>query len=174
VTWIGYGAFEDCYGLTSIIIGSGVITIEDAAFDGCYNLSSIIVDENNTAFFTQDGILYSKADYKIKAVPGTISGDISIADGVTKIGDNVFKGCAGLISVVIPNSVTEIGSSVFDDCTGLTSVTIPDSVTSIGYFLFSDCSSLTDIYYTGTEQQWAAIDNHTSIPSGVTIHYNGN
>lgn len=171
VTWIGDGAFEDCYGLTSVSIGSGVTSIGVGAFDGCYNLASITLGENNTAYFVQDGILYAQADYSIVVIPKTISGDITLADGVTIIGDDVFKGCANLSSVTFPDSVTEIGTSVFKNCTALTSVTIPAGVTSIGYFVFSDCDALTDIYFAGSEAEWAAIDSHTDIPSGVTVHY---
>ncbi|MDE7162639.1 MAG: leucine-rich repeat protein, partial [Clostridia bacterium] len=53
---------------------------------------------------------------------------ITIADGVTSIGDRSFKECVKLTSVTIPDSVTSIGGSAFYGCSGLTSITIPDSV----------------------------------------------
>ena len=53
-------------------------------------------------------------------------GNIIIPYGVTKIGDEAFKGCASLTSVEIPKSVTVIGDEAFSGCTGLTSVKIPN------------------------------------------------
>ena len=55
---------------------------------------------------------------------------------MTSIGDEAFKGCAGLTSVTLGNSVTSIGVEAFSGCVRLTSITIPNSVTSIGAAAF--------------------------------------
>ncbi|MBQ6863816.1 MAG: leucine-rich repeat protein [Clostridia bacterium] len=70
---------------------------------------------------------------------------VTIPDSVTSIGDDAFSGCISLTSVTIPDSVTSIGNYAFEDCTSLTSVTIPDSVTSIEYCAFRECTSLTSV-----------------------------
>ena len=79
-----------------------------------------------------------------------------------------------LTSVTIPDSVTAIGNSAFSSCSNLTSITIPDSVTSIGRMAFYDCDSLTDVYYAGTQAQWAAITigEYNECLASATIHYN--
>ncbi len=82
-----------------------------------------------------------------------------------------YKGPGG--AVTIPNSVTEIGPWAFKGCTNLTSVTIPASVTSIWGWTFKECTSLTDVYYSGSEEQWNAIDNDDYVLRHATIHYNG-
>jgi hypothetical protein len=41
VTFIGAGAFEGCFDLTNITVGSGLASIGDYAFDYCYSLPSI-------------------------------------------------------------------------------------------------------------------------------------
>ena len=75
--------------------------------------------------------------------------------------------------IIIENGVTSISSYAFDYFTALTSVTIPKDVTSIRQNAFGDCTSLTDVYYAGTEDEWAAI----TIESGndylinATIHF---
>ena len=71
--------------------------------------------------------------------------EVIIEEGVTSIGDYVFRGCGDLTSVTISNSVTSIGTFAFSGCRGLTTVFIPNSVTSIGTCAFLNCDKLTTI-----------------------------
>jgi len=79
---IGSKAFYNCASLTSVIIPNSVISIEAYAFNGCNSLTSITipnsvtnidhstfsgnklttinVDAGNTAYISQDGVLYNK------------------------------------------------------------------------------------------------------------------
>ena len=86
-----------------------------------------------SSFEIEDGVLkkYVGADE-----------EVSIPDGVIKIGGWSFEGRRSLTSVSIPNSVVDIGSNAFTGCSSLESVTIPDSVVSIGDSAFSNCRSL--------------------------------
>lgn len=70
---------------------------------------------------------------------------VIIPNSVTSIGNSAFLSCFCLASITIPNSVTRIGNFAFSGCKNITSVTIPNSVTTIGYNAFSGCSSLTSI-----------------------------
>lgn len=72
-----------------------------------------------------------------------VGGDVIIPDGVTRIGDTVFRNRGDLTSVTIPRSVTFIGNMAFKGCTGLTSVTIPDTVEVLGGEAFDGCTGLT-------------------------------
>ena len=155
VTSIGDGAFSGCSSLTSVVIGDSVTSIGDYAFYNCSSLTSINVSENNTAYKSIDGNLYTK-DGKIL---------IQYAIGKTAT------------SFIIPDSVTSIGNYAFYSCSSLTSVVIPDSVTSIGDYAFSSCSSLTSIKYRGTQAQWNAIskNDYWDYNTGsYTITYNYN
>ena len=169
VTSIGYNAFEDCTGLTSITIPNSVTSIGDSAFYCCARLTSITIPNSVTsigawAFWTCIGLT-----------------SITIPNSVTSIEDSAFSGCTGLTSInvasdnnyysdnngvlfnkkktelirypqgksqtsyTIPNSVTSIGDRAFESCTRLTSITIPNSVTSIGAWAFWNCTGLTSI-----------------------------
>ncbi len=94
---------------------------------------------------------------------------IVIPDGVKNIKTFAFEDCDSLKSVVIPDSVTSIGYGTFEGCSSLESIEIPDSVTSIGSAAFYDCSSLTSIVIPDgvTSIGYSAFYNCTSLESIV-------
>ena len=121
-------------------------TIGDYAFYRCSSLTSITVGENNEAYKSIDGNLYTKdGTTLIQYAIGKKALEFIIPDGVTTIGDYAFSYCSSLTSVVIGDSLTTIGKDAFEWCESLTSVVIGDSVTSIGASAFSMCYSLTSI-----------------------------
>ena len=67
------------------------------------------------------------------------------------------KYCSYIKNITIKEGVTRIGSSEFVGCINLERVTIPDSVTSIGNSAFYNCSRLKKTNYNGTIDQWAEI-----------------
>jgi len=148
VTSIGYRAFSNCTGLTSVTIPNSVTLIESSAFYNCTGLSAINVGSGNTAYSSQDGVLYNKDKTTLVAYPAGKS-IFTIPDSVTSIGDSAFYGCTGLSSITIPGNVTSIRDYAFSYCTGLTSVTIGNGVTSIGQSTFSGCTGLTNITIPG-------------------------
>ena len=143
VTMIGFSAFEDCSGLTSITIPNSVTSISYSAFSGCSGLTSIEVTAGNAKYHSQGNCIIETKNKTL--ILGCKNSVIPVDGSVTSIGDSAFSECSGLTSITIPNSVTSIGNSAFWRCRGLTSITIPNSVTSIGYSAFSGCSGLASI-----------------------------
>ena len=166
VTSIGYNAFSFCNDLRSVTIPDSVTFIGGGAFASCdYVLFKI--SENNPNYSSSDDkkILFNKNQTNLIAYPSA-SGDVTIPDSVTSIGDYAFDYCTDLRSVTIPDSVTSIGNNAFYNCINLASltigngitsldrsfipstiksITIPNSVTSIGEEAFGYCSSLTSV-----------------------------
>jgi len=123
VTSIGFNAFDHCTGLVSITIPYSVTSIEGSAFAFCTKLKEFIVSENNSAYSSVEGVLFSKDCTKLIAYPYAKS--------------NIYT---------LPNSVTSIGDYAFYNCTGLTSVTIGNGVISIGDYVFFGCKRINEIH----------------------------
>ena len=173
VTSIGDHAFWDCSGLTSVTIPDGVTSIGDSAFSGCTALTSVTIPGSVTSI--GGGAFSGCTSLTSVAIPSSVTeiggsafsgctglASVTIPDSVTSIGDSVFSGCTALTAVTISDGVTAIGGSTFSNCIRLAKVTIPKSVTSIGKNAFYYCESIADVYYDGTEEDWAKI----SISSG--------
>ena len=156
---IAASAFDNCKGLTSVIIPDSVTSIGYNAFSGCSNLQDIYITDI-AAWCNIAGLdnlmKYGASDKKLY-INNKLATSITIPNGVKAIPSYAFYNCTGLRSVTIPDSVTSIGWRAFEGCSSLTSVTIPDSVTSIGCFAFWGCSGLTSITFNGTIAQWKAI-----------------
>ena len=132
--YIGGNTFNNCVGLTSLTLPSGVTLIDYSAFEGCIGLTSLDIPSGVTEIGSS----------AFEGCSGLTS--LDIPSGVTKIGSSAFSGCSGLTSLDIPSGVTKIGESTFSGCSSLTGLDIPSGVTEIGRSAFSGCSGLTSIY----------------------------
>ena len=143
---VNKNAFESCDRMTEVTISSSVTSIGDEAFTACSRLSGIYVDENNTCYSNDShGVLFSKDQTRLLAVPGGYEGHYSIPETVTFIGYHAFRSCNKLTTVTIPDGVAFICDHAFYCCEALTSVNLPDSVTYIGNDAFSFCKALTQV-----------------------------
>jgi len=151
VTNIGNSTFNGCSNLKSVIIPDSVTTIGTGVFDGCTNLAKITVGIDNPNYSSVDGILYNKAKTAFIIIPNGITGNVTIPEGITKIGKSAFANRVGLTGVNITCGVTTTYSSyyiddyAFRDCTNLKSVTIGNGITGIWYGAFKGCTSLKSV-----------------------------
>ena len=70
---------------------------------------------------------------------------------VTAIADEAFAGCAGLVSVVLPDGVTVVDDEVFYGCENLTEIVLPASVMRLGRHVFGRCPKLNPTFHVRNE-----------------------
>ena len=78
--------------------------------------------------------------------------DLEIENGITEIGDYVFKGHGSITSVSLPDSLSTIGKYAFEGCTNLQSVDcyVTDNVMLYKEGCFANCGSLSSISIRGS------------------------
>lgn len=99
-------------------------------------------------------IYYGSLDAEVTNNPNKYSGNIVIPETftyngkrykVTTIGDNAFRHCDSLYSVVIPNSVVQIRSCAFCDSKNLKTVSFSSNLKRIYQEAFNGCEKLCNI-----------------------------
>ena len=166
VTDIGAYAFNGCSSLTRIDIPSKVTYIGSYAFSNSGNLSAINVAEDNTSYYSIDGVLYDSSS--IIYCPGKDRESYSIPDGIMNIAGSAFSDCVNLKQVEIPDSVTYIGGWAFAGCSSLTSIDLPENLNYIEMYAFANCDGLTSIEIPNTvsyirDDAFSYCDNLTAI-----------
>ena len=160
---IGDYAFEGCSGLTTVEFPESLTSVGQDAYKNCTSLTSVTVNSANlgvnyngvfanagsgssgiTAKFTST---CSKVPVNFFRQYYTNSGgvanvtSISIADGVSEIGESAFNGCSSLRSVSFGGSLTKIGPYAFWGCSALRSSALPDTLQRVENGAFEGCVS---------------------------------
>ena len=141
VTKIREFAFNNCKGITEVVLPNGLNEISNAAFMNCTGMTSINIP---TSLTTLGKNAFSGAS--------SLSSSINLPASLTTISSYTFRGCSKIPSVTIPEGVKSIGDYAFRDCASISSIKLPSTLQSIGIYSFAS-TGLTSI----------------SIPNGVTI-----
>ena len=101
---------------------------------------------------------------------------ITVASGITYIPSYTFEYQESVETVELPETLTKLHLAAFQDCGSLNNLMLPASLRSIvaSYDMcFLRCESLTDLYYFGTAEEWAAVENASRVYNyslDMTIH----
>lgn len=169
VKTIGWGAFEDCYRLTSVSIPASVTNISTMAFAYCDKLTSINVDSNNPSYSSVDGNLYDKAQTLLMQYTiGKTNATFKMPDSVVEVGEGAFENCENLSGITLSDNLVDIDLYAFSGCSNLKAISIPSSVVNIDKVAFAGCSSLKSLIIPGTvssigNSAFAACEGLTSI-----------
>ncbi len=113
VETIGEHAFNSCTMLMTITIPQNVRVIGEGAFCNCTRLTEINVDEGNTTYSSEDGVLFNEGKTELICCPAGKVGDYEVPSGVTSISNYAFSSRGEIFTVTIPVSVTTIGDYAF-------------------------------------------------------------
>ena len=145
VTGIGYEAFMDARTVT-LTLPKTVTTIAGNAFFSAYYLTTFEVDEDNTAFCADNGILYSKDMSILVSFPSNKdASSYKLPASVTALGDYAFCG-VWLTAFQIPENLTRIGSAAFMG-TQIKTMVVPASVAEFGSSVFQNCRKLESVEF---------------------------
>ena len=124
---IGEFAFENS-GVERVRIPTAVTGSIVGAFAG-KSFQEIIIDEQNPAYKTVDGNIYSKdGTVLVQYLTGKTDATFVVPQGVLKIEAYAFYECTALKSVVLPDGLEELGGYAFQGCKGITEIELPDSL----------------------------------------------
>ena len=132
VTSITSSAFSRCTNLKSVTIGGAVRSIKNNVFSNCTSLTSISIPANVEeigsssfsgcsleyadfqSFESLCSIVFANCDANPLScsqklyVGGKEMADLSLPDGITKIGNYAFYGCPGITSLIFPESLCDV------------------------------------------------------------------
>lgn len=123
---IGECAFGRCEKLESITIPESVNTLGGYVFDDCYNIKTFTVEGDVTtgggapSWKIESATIPASLAEWMWGAKETVK-EVVITCG-TAIAEGAFESCAALESVEIAETVTRIGKNAFKGCDGLTSV----------------------------------------------------
>lgn len=160
---IGYNAFQSCSKLTIYPTADARPWVASELYDSTagtwnglpisfssYSFSDGTLDNGITWSLSSTGILTFTGTGALKMPTGgwpwagfsSMVYRIILADGITAIGDDAFRGLANLGAVELPDTLTDIGAGAFADCPKLTKVVIPQAAMTIGSQAFANCTGL--------------------------------
>ena len=146
---IGSNAFTGCTALETLDIPQSVKTIDYNAFAGTTALKACTFHEGlqtlKYGIFARSGLtsVYIPKTLSLTESPFAESNitDVTFADGIAALTDNLFRSAGKLTEVVIPNTVVRIGAGCFRQ-SNVEAVIIPDSVKTLGSSTFEECDNL--------------------------------
>lgn len=142
---LGLSIVGECNRITAIRVPKEVQRLS-FAFDDCACLARIEVDEENTYFCSEKGVLFNKDKTALIRFPQSHKDDAyTIPISVNEVKSSAFKGCTKLASIDIHNNVTNIEVGAFQKCRNLKMLKIPRGVSTICSQLVRNCDKLEEI-----------------------------
>ena len=149
VTYIGGNAFEECTNLKNITLPQCLKTVKQNAFRGCY-LTSLTMYNTAETFESNQHIMADNGTVTMNIIDwgnkNALSGNSGINQAITYKYDN--ETITGELS--LPDNLTILGEGALYHCIDLTIINMPASLTQIGAKALAKCSNLCAIHCDAT------------------------
>ena len=186
-------AFLSCKSLVSLHFPAKIASIGQNALYDCTAMTSITVDENNSTYYSVEGVLFTKDKKQLLQFPCAKTSVYEVPVGTRIIGRDAFYN-SKVKSVSLPSTLRElaydafgysknleeldmpeglntIGDFIFDGCSALKVIRIPSTVISIGESMCRSCEAITDVYCAIKEPAAINDNNFTStVYANATLH----
>ena len=141
ISTLGGWTFSNCDKLQTIMIPASLSNLTSSCFSQCPQLQRFIVNENNSYYKDEDGVLFSKDGTVLIKFPAKHSTTYTVPEGVKEIQFFAFDHNTIIKEVTLPNTLEYIGNQAFDGCQILNTVRI-NSNCDIGAAVFRNADSL--------------------------------
>lgn len=138
------GVFDYCSTLEEIYIPESVVEIQVQAFNACANLKKIVVNENNSVYSSENGMLFNKDKTKLVYIPLGLDASIKIPESVMVLGECA---CYTFIDAEIDlTGIEVIETAAVAYCFNQETLVIPESVAQINPMAFLALAFLKEVY----------------------------
>lgn len=110
---------------------------------------TLILEGTGSTFNYHSGNIAPWNEYKSNII------SIIVGEGITKLGNQIFRDCTALVSVELPSTLEAIGGIAFQKCTSLRNIVLPASLTSIGDRCFAG-DTFDTVIYLGSD--WSSVN----------------
>lgn len=148
---LGDYAFKNSGVSGTVLIPSKLTDFGVGVFASCSKLKSFEVAEDNIAYKSISGVLYSKDGSTIVEYPaGRESDTYYVEFGTEIVRNSAFWGSFNLCQIILPDTLTTLEEYAVYLVLNLTSIDIPDSVMQIGRYAFSNDLHLESVNFNET------------------------
>ena len=150
---IGTGVFQKNENLKYVTIGSGVTSIGFNSFTNCPALEAINVDEKNTKFSSDNGVLFNKYKTILYVYPAAkMDINYKVPDSVAVISGIAFRKCDSLLSIDFSENLEAIETSTFYECANLNELRFRGNAPQIAEGIFASYAGT--VYYPKNNETW--------------------
>lgn len=171
---IGASVLANSALLESVIIPATVKSVDKTAFEGCVAINHADVPAHALAAIPKDALASVIVNSGEEIPKGAFTAapaleSLSMANTVTKIGDEAFKDCKVLGNVLFHEGLVEIGEDAFYGCTAMTELKLPASLAKLGATPFVRSTAISVITVAEGNEAFKAIDNVLYSADGKTL-----
>lgn len=169
ISGVKAGVFTRVPHIKTVTLGKYCQEIEWEAFEALPLLESVSFADGNE-YFSSSGLAVTDvsgkelivclgADKGELALPvgieevssGALAGknytSVRVPEGVVRIGEGAFSGCAFMTEIYLPESLEEIGAGALENCVSLEEINVPTGVRLIGNGAFRGCTAASVVNY---------------------------